>query len=56
MQINICFNGCIAISKIIKIIFKENTFKNYSACSPIEVELSVNSFICGNSPRSFIPK
>gem|GEM_PF-3058473 len=33
------------ISKIIKIIFKENTFINYSVCSPTEAESSVNSFI-----------
>ena len=45
MQIIFFLKCCIAIPKIIKIIFKENTFENYSACSPIETELSVNSFI-----------
>jgi hypothetical protein len=44
MQIIFLFIAFV-IPKIIKIIFKENTFKNYSAWSPIEAELSINSFI-----------
>ena len=56
MQIIFFLKCCIVIPKIIKIIFKENTFKNYSDCSPIELALSINSLIWGNSPRLLMPK